>query len=187
MAGHYFRYGDAMIFVSLGNLKQPFPRLLFAVDNAIRAGVFGTEEFLVQAGGSFDVPIEFGMKVVVLGQGEYIAAMHKAAAVICHCGAGTLFHAFQAGHMPLVMARSPAHGESIEDQGELMRLLASQGRVIPFSDAGDLSVGFPRAKRSRGARARNVQGNMLVAMVGEVIREFMRDDYTVLDSRNETA
>jgi UDP-N-acetylglucosamine transferase subunit ALG13 len=158
-----------MVFVTLGNLKQPFERLLRAVDEA--AAGWGGEELLVQAGGSMGVEMRHGRKVEVLGPEEYLAAMERADAVVMHCGAGSLFHAYAAGHVPVVMARRPEYGESIEDQMELAAAVAGSGRILLARDGAEVAryVAEARGRRGRG----RVEASRLVGMVERAVRELM--------------
>jgi UDP-N-acetylglucosamine transferase subunit ALG13 len=122
-------------FVSVGNLKKPFVRMLQAVsDNAaILPG-----PVIVQHGHSpFHDPN--CTAVPFLKMEEFQQRVAGAELVILHGGAGSIITALQAGKRPIVMARSANLGEHVDEhQQELVRELSAAGRIIVAVDAASL-------------------------------------------------
>lgn len=160
-----------MVFLSVGNLKQPFARMIRAVEEA--AAAWPGEEILAQAGSAADMGLRGAAVVTVLPPEDYAAAMERADLVILHCGAGSLAHAFGAGHLPLVMARRPEFGESVEDQRELAGTLAEEGRILLFETAEDLVRLAPQARAGRRRPKAVAEALPIVGLVGEAIRELL--------------
>lgn len=122
-------------FVTLGNMTQPFPRLLRAVE-AIAADLPGP--IVAQAGHTPWAPGRLEV-VAFLPQERFLALVRSARVVIMHAGAGSLIHALHAGRMPVVMARRAALGEAVDDhQAELADAFERQGRIRVATDAASL-------------------------------------------------
>jgi UDP-N-acetylglucosamine transferase subunit ALG13 len=122
-------------FVSIGNLKKPFARLLQAVsDNADLL----PRPVLVQHGHTpFDDP-NFEA-VSFLGMEEFQQRVAEATLIVLHGGAGSIITALQAGRRPIVMARRASLDEHVDDhQLELVRELSGAGRILVAEDAGSL-------------------------------------------------
>jgi UDP-N-acetylglucosamine transferase subunit ALG13 len=119
-------------FVSVGNLKKPFTRLLEAV-RANRSLL--PEPVVVQHGhAAFEDPACECVPFLVME--EFQRQMASAAVVILHGGAGSIITALQAGKKPIVMARRPQLGEHVDDhQRELVQELASSGRILVVEDS----------------------------------------------------
>jgi len=83
-----------MVFVSLGTLDVPFPRLLDAVEKQIKNGTI-VEPVLVQAGKtSFQSDC---MEIVdLMSMRDFQDNIEKASLVICHAGYGVLSSALEA-------------------------------------------------------------------------------------------
>jgi UDP-N-acetylglucosamine--N-acetylmuramyl-(pentapeptide) pyrophosphoryl-undecaprenol N-acetylglucosamine transferase len=130
------REGGRGTFVSLGSHDAPFERLTRMVADAAEAGVLAAP-VVVQAGVTPAAHPALDVR-------EYVdAASHRelvasSEVVVCHGGAGVMSAAIRAGRRPLVLARSAAHGEHVDDhQHELVRKLASLGLVVELSSAID--------------------------------------------------
>ncbi len=98
-----------MILVTVGNATQGFPRLLDAVDRIAGEGAFGGDAILVQSGHTRDFRPRHCPHQAFFPMEEFIALVHEASLVIAHAGAGTLFHVFGAGKIPVVMRPGAAH------------------------------------------------------------------------------
>jgi UDP-N-acetylglucosamine transferase subunit ALG13 len=132
-------------FVSVGNLKKPFVRLLQAVsDNvAILPG-----PIIVQHGHSpFDD--RSCSAVPFLKMEEFQQRMADAAVVILHGGAGSIITALQAGKKPIVMARRACLDEHVDEhQQELVRELSAAGRILVAEDAASLGEAVQIAREA---------------------------------------
>lgn len=114
-------------FVSVGNAKQPFRRLLDAV--ARLADVF-PKPVLVQHGHTPFIS-DRCKAVAFLGMEEFEASVREAELVILHAGAGSIIHALQVGKVPVVVPRLAEYGEHVNNhQMELARALADTGQVV---------------------------------------------------------
>ena len=124
-------------FVSVGNLKKPFVRLLQAVSDNV--GVL-PGRIVVQHGHTpFDDPN--CEAVPFLRMEEFQQRVADATLVILHGGAGSIITALQAGKRPVVMARRAGLGEHVDDhQLELVRELGAAGRILVAEDAGSLRL-----------------------------------------------
>jgi UDP-N-acetylglucosamine transferase subunit ALG13 len=129
-----------MIFVALGTLDNPFPRLLQAVEKQIIDGVI-RESVVVQAGmttyksGRLKVINLFPMK-------EFENNIKSASLIICHAGYGTLSIALAAGKKVIAAARQFEYGEHINNhQNQILDAYEKKGYLLAlreFSKLGDL-------------------------------------------------
>jgi len=137
-----------MVFVTVGNATQGFRRLLNAVDWLAGENFFKGEEVFVQAGNNPDFASLHCKQVDFLPMTQFAQIIHKADVVIGHAGAGTLFHIFQAGKVPVVMPRQAKYTEHVDNhQVELVRILAAAGRLVPAYEPDDLPNAIDQEKR----------------------------------------
>jgi UDP-N-acetylglucosamine transferase subunit ALG13 len=125
-------------FVTLGNLRKPFPRILTAVAQAVEQL---STPILIQHG---HTPWPAAMPghttgVAFLDNDEFEHAVAASDVCIAHGGAGSILTAHRAGVIPFVMPRRQRPGEHIDDhQHELVSQLAGRGLVHRFDDAAQL-------------------------------------------------
>ena len=113
-------------------------------------GIFGQEEVVIQSGNTSNFHSLRGKQHSFLPMEQFSEMIAKANLVICHAGAGTLFHVLQARKVPVVMPRRKHYGELVDDhQVELTEALASQGRAIPAYEAEDLRTAVIEARSRR--------------------------------------
>lgn len=134
---------DMSTFVSVGNAKQPFGRLLDAVA-AIAAEL--PQPVVVQPGHN-----EFacaGCEVHdFMGMAEFEEKMNAAELVIIHAGAGSIIHALRKGKVPVVVPRRAEYAEHVDDhQLELAQHFAEIGRVVVVKDIARLAEGARQAQ-----------------------------------------
>jgi UDP-N-acetylglucosamine transferase subunit ALG13 len=82
------------------------------------------------------------------------ALMRSARYVITHGGPGSIFMALEAGHRPLAVPRSAAHGEHVDDhQKTFVRAMGEWGIVYALEEPASLrhSLGSLSSTRFRGA------------------------------------
>lgn len=131
------------VFVATGT-GPAFPRLL----EAVRALVTETSvELFVQrgsAGSAFaDLPGED-----FISREEFAKRLHWADVVICHAGAGTVYEAYLAGHVPILVPRLSQFGEIVnEHQLELSSTLANADKAVLCNDLSTLPALVLSAKR----------------------------------------
>jgi exopolysaccharide biosynthesis glucuronosyltransferase PssE len=126
-----------LIFVTVGNTRQGFDRLMKAVEGLKAAGLI-EGEVLVQYGHSSHVPGNCTC-VPFLDREEYRTAVEKASLVISHAGAGAIGACLQAGKKPVIVPREKAYGEHVNDhQIEIAKELGSAGRIYAVFEIEDL-------------------------------------------------
>lgn len=163
-----------MVFVTVGNATQGFRRLLDAVDAAAGAGVFGNDSIIIQSGNNPDFHALHCLQERFLEGGKFQEMITSADVVISHGGAGSLIHALQVGKVPLVMPRRHKYAEHVDDhQVELVEVLASQGRVIPILEPGDLPDGLDELRR-RNLPQKITPAPRLLGLVTRAIEELTK-------------
>jgi UDP-N-acetylglucosamine transferase subunit ALG13 len=141
-----------MIFVTVGNATQGFRRLLDAIEPLVEAGVLPEKEVLIQTGCESGLKTLRCAQVAFLSWERFVETINNSDLVICHAGAGTLFHVLQAGKIPVVMPRRAKYGELVDDhQLDLSKVLESEGRVILAYEPNELPAAIAIAQqRSTG-------------------------------------
>lgn len=122
-------------FVTVGNARQPFSRLLDAVA-AVAGSLPGP--VLVQRG---HTPFGCaGMEVVdFVAMDRFSDWVAQADVLIMHAGAGSVIQAVRAGKAPIVMPRRAMLGEHVNDhQVEFAHALEVAGKVRVAEDAEGL-------------------------------------------------
>jgi exopolysaccharide biosynthesis glucuronosyltransferase PssE len=153
-----------LILVTVGNATQRFERLVGAIDALLEGGAFGGEPVVLQYGSCGRRRAPYARQCEVLAPKEYGELMANASVVICHAGAGSLYHAFSAGKVPVVMPRRRTYGEHLDDQLSLARELQRARRACVAYEPEDLLPAIEEARllsRSGGSRA---AGTMLMAV-----------------------
>jgi UDP-N-acetylglucosamine transferase subunit ALG13 len=179
-AGHLWRPGDlnrrdpgvgCLIFVTVGNATQGFRRLLDAVDALAGKGTFNGEEVLIQFGSNLDFQASHCNQEAFLQTERFAETMRTASLVISHAGSGTLLHAWQAGHTPVVMPRRKQYSELIDDhQVELVNALAAEGRVIAAYEPHELAPAIEQA-RIRKSKTAAASPSQMIGLVTEAIHD----------------
>lgn len=157
-------------FVSVGNAKQPFTRLL---DGILRILPSLPKPVVVQHG---HTPF-FAKDCVAypfVGEAEFGRHVAEAELVILHGGAGSVIHAVHAGKIPVVMARRGKYGEHVDDhQVEFVSALAVSGKVILAKEPEDLNAAVEDAKKQQSSvRALGATSPLLVGLVTNVLRDY---------------
>lgn len=162
-----------MILVTVGNATQGFQRLLRAVDALARDGTFGSEPVLIQSGHASDFNALHCQQERFMSPDHFASLIQQADIVICHAGAGTLYHAFQAGKIPVVMPRRRMYGEHVDDQLELVKALAAEGRIIPAYEPADLPRAI-EAARARKGQAMSPRPSQMLLLVTQALEDATR-------------
>ncbi|HSN22225.1 MAG TPA: glycosyltransferase [Usitatibacter sp.] len=138
-------------FVTLGNMNQPFPRLLAGVE-ALAAEL---PRPIVAQRGNTPYASQVLELVDFLPPERFAELVRTARVLVMHAGAGSIIHALQAGRTPVVMPRSAALGEAIDDhQAELADAFAREARLFVAHDARGLAAAVRSALEARPAAAR---------------------------------
>lgn len=163
-----------MIFVTVGNAKQGFQRLLDAVDIMAEQRTFDQEPIFVQSGNNPNFKSRYCEQKPFLSLEEFVNFINKASVIICHAGAGTLIQILRAGKVPIVMPRRKIYGEHVDDhQLELVQALAQQGRVVAAFEPEDLPKAIAEARQQVGV-VRSSQLPPMFNIVRKAIRELSR-------------
>lgn len=150
-------YITGNIFVTVGNARQDFSRILLAVESLISSG-FLRGSVLMQVGNSSHRPTSCDW-IGFLDSEQFEVAMSEACLVICHAGAGTLIHAFRLEKVPVVMPRRRAFGEVVDDhQVELASALEARGRVVVADGAQELEAAVRKAVTRQSLRVNATDG-----------------------------
>lgn len=163
-----------MVFVTVGNSLQGFDRLLKGVDRLAALSVLKGDEILVQSGNNAGFRSVHGKQVDFLAMEQFVDAVQRADLVICHAGAGTLFHVFQCGKIPVVMPRRKCYREHVDDhQLELAEVLAAEGRIVIAYEPEDLPNAVAEARRRRAERIPSSNPRM-ISLVAQAIEELLK-------------
>lgn len=162
-----------MIFVTVGNATQGFRRLLDAISKLAEQGVFDEETVVIQSGSNPGFQSSHCEQTDFLPMDRFGEMIREADLVISHAGAGTLLHVLQAGKVPVVMPRFKRYGEHVDDhQVELVKTLASKGRVVPAYEPEDLPEAIAEAWR-RSAHQVPSPPSRMITLVRQGIEELI--------------
>ena len=157
-----------MVFVTVGNARQGFSRLVSAVDALCGSGAFGEEPVLVQRGHTGSESLAHCPSVDFLPSDEFDRHLSEASLVVCHGGTTQLF-AIRLGKVPIVMPRLKRFGEHINDhQVQLVQALAAEGLVVPAYEPTDLAAAITEARQRHG---QSVPPCAMVGLVAEALQE----------------
>lgn len=132
-------------FVSVGNLKKPFDRLLRSVQEhvALLPG-----PVIVQHGHTPFTAADCEA-VAFLRMEDFQREVARAEIVILHGGAGSIITALQAGKKPIVMPRRERFGEHVDDhQQDLAREFSAAGSILVANDSAELGAAIACARGS---------------------------------------
>lgn len=118
-------------FVSVGNAKQSFVRLL----DAVAACADQLPQPVVIQHGHTPFIHSACEAHPFLDMDLFVSYVREAAVVIVHAGAGSVLHAIREGKVPIVMPRRAEFGEHVDDhQQELAAALAGEGKIVVVDD-----------------------------------------------------
>ncbi len=162
-----------MIFVTVGNATQPFPRLLSAVAELARAGELSDEPLLIQFGHGKPVTAPKTTWTPFLPVGVFEQTIADASLIITHGGCGTLLTAIRRGKVPVVMPRRKKNGEHVNDhQLQLTQALAADAYIVPALEPQDLA-GAIRAARTQATRPSLATSPPLVDLVADALTRLL--------------
>lgn len=149
-------------FVSIGNGKQYFTRLLDAVDANSR---LLSEPVLIQHGHTPYFSNDF-KTIPFVSMDEFIRHIHDADILILHAGAGSIMNAIKAGKRPIVMPRLADHDEIVNDhQVPFAKILHDEGKVIMVQNANELAAAIQRTKEEGISLATKRQSSRAVGII----------------------
>jgi UDP-N-acetylglucosamine transferase subunit ALG13 len=157
-----------VVFVTVGNARQGFSRLVSAVDALCGSGAFGEEPVVVQRGHTGGDSLAHCQSVDFLPSDDFDRHLSEASLVVCH-GGTTQLSAIKLGKIPIVMPRLQRFGEHINDhQVQLVQALAAEGLVVPAYEPGDLAAAITEARQRRG---QPVPPCAMVELVAEALQQ----------------
>jgi UDP-N-acetylglucosamine transferase subunit ALG13 len=158
-----------VIFVTVGNARQSFRRLLEAVDSLAGEGVWGDEPVFLQTGNDEAFRPRHSEYKSFLHADEFQHLMGEADVIVTHGGCGTILNAFQLGKIPVVMPRRRKYGEHINDhQMQLVAALVEAGRIIPAYEPAELVKSVDEARRY-GVSSASVRPSQMINLVAQAI------------------
>ncbi|NWG29869.1 MAG: hypothetical protein HXY29_00040 [Rhodocyclaceae bacterium] len=163
-------------FVTVGNARQPFRRLL----DVVAAHLALLPHPVVVQHGHTPFVAPNCRTVDFLSMQEYADHIAQARVLIMHAGAGSLIHAIEAGKRPIVMPRLERYGEHVNDhQMELASALAQQRRVVLIASGqelvGALRIVLSDRPDSRSRRSQEAGGRM-VDLLRETLSQLARQE-----------
>ncbi len=161
-----------MIFVTVGNAKQQFSRLLDGIEALIRDGAIGADTVCIQRGNNPPRRIPIRLDEQFFSPEEFRSLIAEADVIVCHGGAGSLSHVFKAGKVPVVMPRRSKYGEHVDDQFNLVWQLVDVGRIIAAFEPQDLESAIRTAEGRRQDGASSPPP--MVGLVATAIEELSR-------------
>ena len=130
-------------FVTVGNARQPFVRLLDAVS---RHAARLPQPVVVQYGHT-PFKDEQCECVQFVGMEDFIHHIKTAELLIMHGGLGSAINALQAHKVPIVMSRRVEYGEHVNNhQIEFVQLLAKDGKIVPIESEVELLPAIERVR-----------------------------------------
>ena len=133
---------DVDVIVVVGTDHHPFGRLVAWVDRWAAARSTG-DRCLVQYGTA--APPLHTQAVDYLRRDALLAGFAAARVVVCHGGPSTIIEALRSDRMPIVLPRSPAHGEHVDGHQEqfaavmaakqMIRLVEDEATLFAWLDA----------------------------------------------------
>lgn len=158
-------------FVSVGNAKQPFSRLL---DEVARLVMSLPQPVVVQYGVTSFQSGDY-QAVPFVEMEEFERLMSGAELLILHAGAGSVIHAVRAGKVPVVMPRRVAYGEIVDDhQVEFALALEAAGRVVVAEEPSQLAGAVRRALDLQRGAARTAEASTMLRLVDETLAGYAR-------------
>lgn len=145
--------------VTAGTHEAPFHRLERVVTELAGRGLLPTPA-LVQTGHAQRETVAGPSIIVVdfLEPSELARLMSAARLVITHGGPGSIFMALEAGHTPIAVPRSHAHGEHVDDhQSAFVQRMGERGLVHAARDPA--AIESILASLSTTRRAQHLEGD----------------------------
>jgi UDP-N-acetylglucosamine transferase subunit ALG13 len=153
-------------FVTVGNAKQPFTRLL----DLVRESLADLPGPVFIQHGTADFDLSACACAATISAAAYRQRMAAAALVICHAGAGSLLDAAVLGKPIIALPRERRFGEMVDDhQVELAERFAERQIIIVPKPDETLSAALERLARL--PRPDLDRASELVGKVGAAVRQ----------------
>jgi UDP-N-acetylglucosamine transferase subunit ALG13 len=149
-------------FVSVGNSRDPFARLLSAVTDIVD----DLPSPVIVQHGYTPFRDDRCRLVPFLSMKDFADVIAEADTVIVQAGAGSILLSIRAGKVPVVTPRLKQFGEVIDDhQRQLARQFAETGRVIAVDDLAELLAGVREARERQSLALRRTGPPELIGLV----------------------
>lgn len=126
------------LFVILGTQKFPFHRLLKAVEEIIKEGLFTKDEVLVQSG-IFEPDRESINFVNSIPVDQFNSILQNAEIVITHAGVNSILSCMRLQKHFIIAPRLKQYGEHVDDhQLEIAEVMRTQFNVLVLNDVAQL-------------------------------------------------
>ena len=132
-------------FISLGNAKQSFSRMLKVIDDVM---CHLPKPIIIQSGHTF---FESNVAKVYrfMTADDFKKYIKNSEIIIIHAGAGSIINAIKQGKTPLVMARSKKYNEHVNNhQFELLNKMMELNKVLGFDNPETLKLHIEKIKNS---------------------------------------
>lgn len=133
-------------FVSLGNTKQNFSRLLNMIESQLD---FLPNPVLVQCG---HTPFSSTKCKVIefVNMDFFVRQINHAEILMLHAGAGSVLHAIKSGKYPIIMPRRAKFGEHVNDhQVGFAKALHALGKAIMVEDTKNLEQAIITVRQNK--------------------------------------
>lgn len=130
-------------FVSIGNAKNHFSRLLNAVDNNAE---FLPKPILIQHG---HTPFQSHHCDLIefINMDQFIKHVQDAEILLLHAGAGSVLHSLNAGKCPIIMPRRAKFHEHVNDhQVDFATILSNEGKAMIIDNEAELRDAISKVK-----------------------------------------
>lgn len=157
-------------FISIGNARQSFERLLNGVLENID---LLPQPVIVQCGHTLfsDTRCVFSSFFCLEQFNRYI---QDAKLLILHAGAGSIIKALRAGKQPVVMPRRKKYNEHINDHQLTWALELSKMELIELAlEVSDLRNAIQRALKHGIVRKNTAQNNDAIEVIKKTIKHYM--------------
>lgn len=158
-------------FISLGNSKQHFSRLLEAVK---AYATLLPKPILVQCGHTPTLQIAECDVIDFISMDTFTQMVANAEILILHAGAGSVLHAVKSGKRPIVMPRRAVFNEHINDhQLEFAKALNALGKVVMIEEAQEMvgALGEVRKEVVVGNNQNSQLSDAIKNLLGQLFAE----------------
>ena len=158
-----------MTFVTVGNMRRSFIRLLEAVSSII---IKLPQPVIIQYG---HTPFSCSgcTAVQFMDMDEFSRTLESAELLIMHAGGGSVIQAVRAGKVPVVVPRLLKYNEHIDDhQIELARTLGQTNKVVSAENTDDLERAILEALTRQKNRESFSSVPELMHLIEETLNSF---------------
>jgi UDP-N-acetylglucosamine transferase subunit ALG13 len=155
-------------FVSVGNSRDPFARLLAAITDIVDEL---PPPVIVQHGYT-PFHDDRCRSVPFLSMKHFASTIAEADTVIVQAGAGSILLSIRAGKVPVVTPRLKQFGEVIDDhQRQLARQFAETGRIVAVDDLGELLAGVREARGRQQSASKPGRSPELIGLIRKCLEQ----------------